>query len=248
MAACSISPRRTPSLRGAKLRNQRAANHLWELERKITEFQGDEVRATVDKDALEAGEVTQPVIDWSSAKRPPTWWMAIVAGETLYNLRASLDYLVYALAVLDSGARQKNTQFPIAATSAAWSKQRAARLRGVNIHHRARLESYQPFRGCEWTRTLRDLSNPDKHQTLTSVHTRFDGLLRASTETAQPVSDEPNRLNIALPGQTMGFYFWNDHPVIETLTRLTRDVAEVLGAFQGDFGEFDEVEFRSQSA
>jgi len=42
-----------------------------------------------------------------------TMRVGVLIGEVCYNLRSSLDYLVFALAELDSGIKQKGTQFPI---------------------------------------------------------------------------------------------------------------------------------------
>jgi hypothetical protein len=46
---------------------------------------------------------------------------AIRFGECIYNLRAGLDYLVFALAHLDSGVEQADTQFPICSSLAAFN-------------------------------------------------------------------------------------------------------------------------------
>jgi hypothetical protein len=103
-----------PSLRGAKLRTERAAEHIRELEAVRANARNDAaVRITVPKDAV-GSSGAQPMFDWSRSRRPPTWWIAIIAGETVYNLRAALDYLVFALALLDSGNATPRTQFVIA--------------------------------------------------------------------------------------------------------------------------------------
>jgi hypothetical protein len=47
-----------------------------------------------------------------------------------------LDYLVYALAKLDSGSPQKKTQFPIMDTVEQFKGQSKAMLCGVNTAHK----------------------------------------------------------------------------------------------------------------
>jgi hypothetical protein len=37
-------------------------------------------------------------------------------------------------------------------------------LKGINPLHMAAIERLQPYKGCGWTKMLRDLSNPDKHR------------------------------------------------------------------------------------
>ncbi|MCH8188130.1 MAG: hypothetical protein IIB66_05415, partial [Proteobacteria bacterium] len=91
----------------------------------------------------------------------------ILVGEITYNLRAALDYLVYELARLDSGEVKNGTQFPIEDTEDGFKRKRNAFLKGVSDKHVAIIESLQPYSGCDWTRILRDLSNPDKHRQLT---------------------------------------------------------------------------------
>jgi hypothetical protein len=42
-------------------------------------------------------------------------------------------------------------------------------LRGLSDHHIRAIEALQPYKGIEWTKTLRDISNPDKHRHLIPV-------------------------------------------------------------------------------
>jgi hypothetical protein len=90
----------------------------------------------------------------------------ILVGEVAYNLRASLDYLVYKLAMLDSGSEQKNTQFPVTDTPENFKGNRNRFLKGVNDTHAAAIERLQPYNGVDWTKRLVSVSNPDKHRHL----------------------------------------------------------------------------------
>src|ERR1700731_2588895 len=44
---------------------------------------------------------------------PVPYRFSILVSEICFNLRAALDYLVYELAILDSGSVKEKTQFPI---------------------------------------------------------------------------------------------------------------------------------------
>src|SRR5258708_10396877 len=90
--------------------------------------------------------------------------VGILIGEICYNLRSALDYLIYDLAEHDAGIRQESTQFPIADTAEEFASSAKRRLRGINSAHRAAIEKLQPYKGCEWTKTLRDFSNTAKHR------------------------------------------------------------------------------------
>lgn len=235
-----------PSLRGAKLRTQRAATHIAEIESVVGQWATENAGAfvmTALRSQVEGGEGIQPKFDWSRAKSAPSGWVGIVAGEALYNLRAALDYLVHALAWLDSGTPQDYTQFPIAYSPEDYQKQRPKRLVGVNEAHVKALSEYQPFKGCTWTATLQELSNPDKHRTLTSVHREFGGTFRIDRDTVLDDPNDPERVIIPQSDIKLTLRFWNDRPVIDTLKDLAAETARTLLAFQGDFGEQDELTF-----
>jgi len=96
-------------LDGAFARVNRAAVHIAELKATIDVFRQayhDAVASQFDADLPDQSEFSPKPV-------PAPEQIGILVGEICYNLRASLDYLVYELAILDSGAVQDNTQFPI---------------------------------------------------------------------------------------------------------------------------------------
>ena len=98
-------------LDGCRERARRADEHLAELER--------EVAVMFEKQAHTVPFDLDPKPPHGATKywQPPETFAGIrfetLVGEICYNLRCVLDYLVYALAELDSGSPQKGTQFPI---------------------------------------------------------------------------------------------------------------------------------------
>jgi hypothetical protein len=73
------------------------------------------------------------------------------------------------LARLDTGKPQDGTQFPIEDKPKAFKhRQKRGSLKGLNERHVAKIEALQPYNGCDWTKTLRDISNPDKHRNITA--------------------------------------------------------------------------------
>jgi hypothetical protein len=102
--------------------------------------------------------------------------IAVLIGETCYNLRCALDYFVAALAELDSGSVQTGTQFPIEDTEKGFEWRKGGSwLKGINATHVAMIEWLQPYRGCRWTAHLRELSNRDKHYKFVAVERRHVG-------------------------------------------------------------------------
>ena len=113
--------------------------------------------------------------------------MSLLIGEILYNLRGCLDYLVYQLAILDSGSEQNGTQFPIEDSQNGFRGRRKSYLKFVNDSHVASIERLQPYNGVDWTKWLRTYSNPDKHRHLVvSTH----GTRMSTTETAKPADPQ----------------------------------------------------------
>jgi len=101
----------------------------------------------------------------------------IVVGEVVYNLRSALDYLVFELARHDSGQMQNGTQFLIEDVGSDPTDKtrgfipRSKRyLKGLSSGHVDMIEKLQPYKGVNWTKTLRDISNPDKHRELIAIN------------------------------------------------------------------------------
>jgi hypothetical protein len=111
--------------------------------------------------------------------------VSVHIGDAVYNLRAALDYLVFVLASFGEGQQVEGTQFPIEDSMDMFTaritgahpksgKPQRQYLKGVPSVAVHRIRQLQPCWNppCEWTRTLRELSNPDKHQHLSSLTSR----------------------------------------------------------------------------
>jgi hypothetical protein len=169
-------------------------------------------------------------------------------GETLFNLRGALDYLVYEIACVCNQHRHvRNTQFPICDDPEVFmaqatgkhprtGKRVTCRLKHVPPAVVARIAELQPCSdpACEWTRLLRELSNPAKHegigsfrsagQFLPSSHPELRGLVADDEEgteshyfTAQVFFKEP-RLD-----------------VVDTLEWIQREVRALVAEFKPAF-------------
>lgn len=151
----------THPLDGARLRFARAEKHLEEARELIAEFAGD------CKDHLVAdadGRVVR-LDGWP----PIPSMLPLAVSDAVHNMRAALDHVVYQLAINDSRTPQKQTQFIIADTREAFDGACKSRLAGLTPAHVKMIEAFQPYSGVEWIADLRNISNPDKHQALTSL-------------------------------------------------------------------------------
>jgi hypothetical protein len=93
-------------------------------------------------------------------------------GEWLYNLRASLDYIIWAAAAYASGtlppSSEEILQYPIYDNEAAW-KRNLYRLKGLPKHQQRRLKTMQPFASdldANFLGWINRLARIDRHRTL----------------------------------------------------------------------------------
>lgn len=153
-----------PSLADSRAKLCRARDHLAALE---AETKKHWKRRPYDL-SIEGDVDTGEYVVSLRPREPPKEY-GLIIGDVIANLRGALDYLVYALAWLDSGFPQEQTQFPIADTLEQFESTKARRLKGLSPAHVAAIEALQPYNGGDWLARLRDLSNTDKHMHLSLV-------------------------------------------------------------------------------
>ena len=93
-------------------------------------------------------------------------------GEWLYNLRASLDYIIWAAAAYASGTlpppNEGNLQYPIYDDEVTWNKN-LRRIKGLPEHQQQRLRMMQPFASdpdANFLGWINRLARIDRHRTL----------------------------------------------------------------------------------
>lgn len=156
--------------------------------------------------------------------------LSIVIGEIIYNLRSVLDYLVYDLARFDSGELQDGTQFPIEDTVEGFAKKRKSFLKGLSDAHVIAIEKLQPYAGCAWTKTLRGLSNPDKHRRLVTLKdVAFKPIV-----VVYPDGGAGHPHDVEAYDFVLDITFADGTWVIDTLQALITQIAQVVKAFERD--------------
>ena len=138
--------------------------------------------------------------------------------EIVEHLRATLDYLVYEVALHDSGDVQRGTQFVISDSADDFNRQTNRRLKGLSRNSIHIVEQYQPYRFPP-LRWLRELSNTSKHQ-----HLHIVGAARG--------------ILVGPPGfsAAIGYVAFADgSPVLETLDELRFAVQSIVDRFNDAF-------------
>lgn len=232
-------------LDGAFEREWRAGEHLAELEIEISrvfERQANAVQFDLNQaPPYEAINILLPLENFFGMR------VGILVGEICYNLRGSLDYLVFELAKLDSGAEQSCTQFPIMDKKYDFDKRgKGSFLKGINAQHVAKIEALQPYMGCNWTGRLRDFSNEDKHRQFIVSGGEIRATVWAATNTdlstirgmtfnrtaTHPVTGAKVPVKVHIAGSVA---FDDESRILETLQELKHSVALCLADFKQDF-------------
>jgi len=222
-------------LDGAYQRVNRASEHLLDLKQRINILlQEDFKRATKETQfiRLERGASPVPFLVFSFTPKLPPAICSIIVGEIIYNLRAALDYLVYELACFDSKQDVKRTQFPIERSEKAFERRKGKYLRGVSPEHVAAIKRLQPFNGCDWTKRLNAISNPDKHRKLSFLE-RPIRIAVQITSTEASIAEHTMNMN-DIKGFEIVFRD-SSLSVIETLEQLILKVVETLADFKPEF-------------
>lgn len=151
--------------------------------------------------------------------------LSIATGEVIYNLRCALDYFVFSRAKPRDEREARGVMFPVVNRRSHWKDAVARQLPGVLAPTVALIETYQPFNGCQWTATLRDLSNADKHRDLVTVDGEVVYEIVVTKLDSGDLDVQPNVRNaLRLP---------DGSAVLATLDNLADEVAAFLRDLDG---------------
>jgi hypothetical protein len=178
--------------------------------------------------------------------------LPILTGESVYNLRAALDYLVYELAIKDSGSHKTGTQFIIEDVKSdiknrnrGFDARAKTYLAGLSNKHIRDIELLQPYNGCAWSKALREISNPDKHRHLVAVNGRWKTTSLAECGVRGSFDNYPDKVIRGSAGSNTDIYFECQYaiditlpdgtPLMETLDIVKRGVTDTIKAFESEF-------------
>lgn len=159
----------TLQLEGVRAKVERARATLANLKTEIDSHRETEVRRleiAIRQRNLLAADVDEP---------ETLYEYAVAVGEVAYNLRSSLDHLVWQLVMGNGEVPDDKNEFPMFRKESDYQTRATCKLRGLTYGQRKMIEGLQPFRDDInigphlWL--LRTICNIDKHRHLNVVST-----------------------------------------------------------------------------
>lgn len=151
---------------GPRLKIERAKCHIADLEREINAFIKANPYSLVIKRDIQAGK--QRLMPSDGARIPDK--IALIAGDAIHNLRASLDHLACDLVRLN-GNPTEGVYFPFAKDANGLETQIKEKIQGASPEVHDIVRALKPYKrengGNTALRALHDLDIADKHVALT---------------------------------------------------------------------------------
>lgn len=226
----------------AALRYNRAREHLADINGILETFRAkpQEIGAKI--------ELEKPDMFLELRDVPIPYDLPIRVGEMVYNLRATLDYLIFALAWHDTGVEPtgkwaRALQFPVESDIKVFEGRRPRFLEGVSDPHIAMIREYQPAKGCAWTEVLVGISDADKHRHLSvfagSYDHRTGEWVSVTTPIPEAVPDDSGLYDLGEMNMdtyaTLDVAFVDGRLVTQTLEELQTQVRALLLRFAREF-------------
>lgn len=229
-------------LDGARARIERANKHLRELASLVETYWNAYANGfTVN----EHPEVRSRAVITGRLMPPLPIEMALLVSDAIHNFRSALDYVIYELAIHDSGTIQQGTQFIIENSPKSFAERSPRYLKGLTNQHITAVERLQPYNGVQWTKILRDISNPDKHRKLVLVEGAGERLIQVKADTPGSFDGLPGKIFRAVGRDGSDVYvefhstgliqFADGLTVVETLDVLKSQIVDAIQVFQPEF-------------
>ena len=162
------------SLKGPRLKLDRAKSHLGDLVEAIKRFYETDPYDEVIKDNPE----TQRREFRVTRADPLPDELALISGDVIHNLRSALDHLAWQLIVANGGKPNQNTAFPIWGSESKFKSSRPGYAKGASKQALDLLYGLQPYKGGNdalWR--IHQLDIVDKHRLLLTVAMRHESLI-----------------------------------------------------------------------
>ena len=150
---------------------ERAKEHFQLLKNEERDYINSEPYTVVCKSDIK----TRCLIYFVESICPTPLKLSAVLGDTINNLRSSLDHLAYQLVWVGTGKIPANhVYFPISGNSGDYLKQRKCQLKGATKKAIDAIDALKPYKGGNDTLwRLHKLNNIDKHRVLITAGSAF---------------------------------------------------------------------------
>lgn len=162
------------SLKGPRLKLQRAKHHLDDLVEAIKRFYETDPYDGVIQDNPE----TQRREFTVTRADPLPDELAVICGDAVHNLRSALDHLVWQLIIANGGKPNQNAAFPIWGSESKFKSSRPGYAKGVSKQALDLLYGLKPYKGGSdalWR--IHQLDIVDKHRLLLTVAMRHESVI-----------------------------------------------------------------------
>jgi hypothetical protein len=168
------SSEQVASLKGPRLKLDRAKSHLDDLVEAIKRFYETDPYDGVVKDNPETQrrEFTVTQAD------PLPDELALISGDVIHNLRSALDHLIWQLIIANGGKPNENAAFPIWRSESKFKSSRPGYAKGVSKQALDLLYGLKPYKGGNdalWR--IHKLDIVDKHRLLLTVAMRHESVI-----------------------------------------------------------------------
>ncbi len=188
---------RQPVFNGVWIKVERAKEHFRDLYARYQEFRQTNPYERVVYDEPDTGDL---VYKAKVLADPPVEWSAIV-GDTVHNLRSSLDLLVCELVRAEGHEVKPNTAFPVFKSASAFSNAfkpgPPGQIKGAPKAAVDVIKAAEPYKGANnafWR--LHQLDITDKHKLLVPVGMAYQSVVFDLARAFDNVPDLPPELAV----------------------------------------------------
>lgn len=153
---------------GVWAKYRRAVEHADEFDGLLSRYaEDDSYRVTFEFDP----ETGWHHFKWDIRAEPPRERFALLFGDMLYNLRASLDYVIWQLCIRDGAELHKYRYFPACKTTHQWNSALGRELKGLDPTWIQVIDDLQPYHRVDrpeihMLALLDHINNANKHRVL----------------------------------------------------------------------------------
>jgi len=216
-------------LKGIELKLKRAKHHVLDIDARIRSSRSASPYGIVPEEDPQAGEIAFklacPVIELDE--------IGLIAGESVHQLRSSLDHLAWQLVLAKGGTPDESTQFPIYKSPPKKKSKFSGMVKGIDPKAINLINALQPYQsGNDDLWRLQALDNFSKHRLLfvllyaaTNANIVFGSGSPQAASISLGVASQPGRRVIAQDGAVIGRVSTGVAKQMENKFNVTFDVA-----------------------